>query len=119
MWVPVVVPNRRNKGYRNRAGGGIFAAVILLLVFGFLAFFFFNSFDGFVMPIWFIISGFGVFLIIIVVIAFVFILSLSYKSGIFNVPQLGTTKGTPNKYHAGVYPLVFRHSRIGLYLILL
>ncbi len=68
-WVPIVVPNRRNRGYRNRTGGGVFAAVILLIVFGFLAFFFFNSFDGFVMPIWFIISGFGVFLIIIVVIA--------------------------------------------------
>ncbi|MFX0023991.1 MAG: zinc-ribbon domain-containing protein [Candidatus Hermodarchaeota archaeon] len=68
-WVPIVVPNRRNRGYRNRAGGGIFAAVILLMIFGFLAFFFFNSSDGFVTPIWFIISGFGVFLIIIVIIA--------------------------------------------------
>ncbi len=68
-WVPIVVPNRRNRGYRNRAGGGIFAAIILLVVFGFLAFFFFNSFDGFVMPIWFIIIGFGIFLIIIVIIA--------------------------------------------------
>jgi len=68
-WVPVVVPNRRNRGYRNRTGGGVFAVVIMLFVFGLLAFFFFNNFDGFIMPIWFIISGFGVFIIIIVVIA--------------------------------------------------
>jgi hypothetical protein len=68
-WVPIDDPNRYNKGYRNRAGGGILAAVILLLVFGLLFFVFFNRFDGFMMPIWFLIGGFGIFFVIIVVIA--------------------------------------------------
>ena len=67
-WVPIVVPNRHNRSYRNRAGGGIFAAVAILFIFGLLFFVFFNRFDGFSPPIFMIISGFGVFLIIIVVI---------------------------------------------------
>ncbi|MFX1380488.1 MAG: zinc-ribbon domain-containing protein [Promethearchaeota archaeon] len=68
-WVPIVVPNKHNRSYRNKAGGGIFAVVILLFIFGLLFFVFFNRFDGFSPPIFMMISGFGVFLIIILVIS--------------------------------------------------
>lgn len=68
-FVPVVDPNRRSRGCRNRSGGGIFAAIILLFIFGILFFVFFNRFDGVIMPIWIIFSGFSVFLIIIAVIS--------------------------------------------------
>jgi hypothetical protein len=99
-WVPIVVPNRRNRGHRNKTGGGVFAAVILLIVFGFLAFFFFNSFDGFVMPIWFIISGLGVFLIIIVVIATI----ASSMSQTYTKPKEMNTKSNHYQAHRDVPP---------------
>ena len=78
--VPIVLPNRRNRGYRNRPAGAIFAAVIMLFVFGLLFFVFFNRFDGLTPPIFVMISGFGVFLIIIVVIGVIAAsMSTAYK----------------------------------------
>ncbi|MFX0008529.1 MAG: zinc ribbon domain-containing protein [Promethearchaeota archaeon] len=107
VWVPNVVPNRRNRG--NRTGGGIFAAVILLIIFGFLAFFFFNNFDGFVMPIWFIISGFGIFLIIIVVIATI----ASSMSHAYKKPKENYFKYSQNQQQDNTYqmnPYIIRDS---------
>ena len=106
-WVPNVVPNRHNRG--NRTGGRIFAAVIMLIVFGFLAFFFFNNFDGFVMPIWFIISGFGVFLIIIVVIASI----ASSMSQAYKKPKENYFKYSQNQQQNNAYqinPYIIRDS---------
>jgi hypothetical protein len=106
-WVPNVVPNRRNRG--NRPRGGIFAAVMLLIVFGFLAFFFFNNFNGFVMPIWFIISGFGVFLIIIVVITVI----ASSMSQVYKKPKENYFKYDQNQQQDNPYqmnPYIIRDS---------
>ncbi|MFW9818443.1 MAG: zinc-ribbon domain-containing protein [Candidatus Thorarchaeota archaeon] len=108
-WVPIVVPNRRNRGYRNRTGGGIFAAVILLFIFGLLAFLFFNNFDGFVMPIWFMISGFGIFLIIIVVITTIASsMSQAYKKPKENYDQFNQNQPQNNSYQKN--PYIIRNS---------
>lgn len=67
-WVPFVVASRRNRYRRSRSGGAIIAGVILLFVFGVLAFFFFNRFNGSTIVLWPIISGLGGFIIFIAVI---------------------------------------------------
>lgn len=79
-FVPIIVQNRRNRGYRNSTSGGILAAVVLLFIFGLLFFVFFNSFDGPISPMFIMISSFSVFLIIIVVIGAVAAsMSTTYK----------------------------------------
>ncbi|MFX0041113.1 MAG: zinc-ribbon domain-containing protein [Candidatus Heimdallarchaeota archaeon] len=76
-WVPIAVPNKR---YRNRPNGGVFAGIILLFIFGFLFFVIFNRFNGFSVPIFFMIGGFSIFLIIIsVIIAVAASMSSTYK----------------------------------------
>ncbi|UCC20291.1 MAG: zinc ribbon domain-containing protein [Promethearchaeota archaeon] len=67
-WVPIVVNNRRNRYYRSRGAGALVAVVIFFLIFGVFFFMFFNRMNGFVIPIWLILGGFGVFLIILAVI---------------------------------------------------
>lgn len=62
--IPIVANNRKR---RNRSGGGaLFGAVISMVILGLIFFLFFNRFNRFTIPIWVIISGIGVFLIIIV-----------------------------------------------------
>ena len=65
-WIPSVVASSHNRCCRKSGGRTIIAAIIFLLVIGLLFFMIFNRFKGFTMPIWFVISGFGVFLTIIV-----------------------------------------------------
>ncbi|MFX1309643.1 MAG: zinc ribbon domain-containing protein [Promethearchaeota archaeon] len=79
-WVPFIVANRRNKYYRSRGTSAIAALVIFFLIFGVLFFVFFNRMSGFTMPIWTIIIGFGIFLLIItVIIAIAASMSDTYK----------------------------------------
>jgi len=60
-----IFANNRNRGCRTR-GGAIVGALIFAGILGLIFFLFFNRFNRFTIPIWFIISGLGVFLIIIV-----------------------------------------------------
>jgi len=65
-WMIPIVANNRNRGCRTRGGGAVAAGLIFFVILGLIFFLFFNRFNGFTMPIWLIISGLGVFIIIIV-----------------------------------------------------
>ncbi|MFW9971071.1 MAG: zinc-ribbon domain-containing protein [Candidatus Odinarchaeota archaeon] len=79
-YVPFIVANRRNRGYRSSAIGRILGIIVMLIIFGFLFLVFFNNFDGFMSPMIFMISGFGIFFVIIIVIAVAAVsMSTAYK----------------------------------------
>jgi len=65
-WMIPIVASNRNRRCRTRGGGAVVGALIILVVLGLVFFLFFNRFNGFTIPIWLIISGLGVFLIITV-----------------------------------------------------
>lgn len=65
-WMIPIVASSHNRRGRTRRGGAVVGALIFLVVLGLVFFLFFNRFNGFTIPIWLIISGLGVFLIIIV-----------------------------------------------------
>ncbi|MFW9882733.1 MAG: zinc ribbon domain-containing protein [Candidatus Thorarchaeota archaeon] len=71
VWVPCVVANRRYRSHRNKAGGPIVALIILFLLFGVIFFFFFNRSNGFMIPVFPIISGLIGFFIIILIISII------------------------------------------------
>ncbi|MFX1313896.1 MAG: zinc-ribbon domain-containing protein, partial [Promethearchaeota archaeon] len=65
VWMIPIVANNRNRRCRPR-GGAIVGVLIVAGVLGLIFFLFFNRFNRFIIPFWSIISGLGIFLIIIV-----------------------------------------------------
>jgi len=68
-FVPIIVSNRRRNSYGTRGGNTIAAVVVSLLVFGLLFLVLFNRFNGFSIPITVMLSGMGVFIIMIIIIS--------------------------------------------------
>lgn len=65
-WNPSVVTSSRNRQSRSSGVRTLIGALGILLVIGFIFFRIFNLSKDLTIPIWFVISGFSVFLIIIV-----------------------------------------------------
>jgi len=106
-WVPLIVANRRNRCYRSRGSSAIAAIVIFFLIFGVFFFIFFNRMNGFVIPIWFIIGGFGVFLIIIAVI----VASAASMSDTYKKPKeahFNSYKYPPQRQSPQINPYIYR-----------
>ena len=108
-WVPCIVANRRNRHYRTRGSSIIAALVIFFLLFGVLFFVFFNRMNGFTMPIWIMVSSFGVLLLIIaIVMAIVASMSHTYKKP--NETHLNPYQSQPQKQSQQYNPYINRHS---------
>ncbi|MHA2009060.1 MAG: hypothetical protein ACXABO_17010 [Promethearchaeota archaeon] len=79
-WIPAIVASRKNNCCRTRGGGAIAGAVAILVVFGLLFFIVFNRTGRFMFPMWMMVSGLAIFLIIIVGISVIAAsMSESYK----------------------------------------
>jgi len=104
-WMIPIVANNRNRGFRTR-GGAVAAGLIFCVVLGLIFFLFFNRFNGFTIPIWLIISGLGVFIIIIVgITAVASSMSQNYvkpKESIYNQSQ-SNLQGQPQQSNPYIY----------------
>ncbi|NVM35160.1 MAG: zinc ribbon domain-containing protein [Candidatus Lokiarchaeota archaeon] len=81
-FVPIIVPNRQRNSYRSRSGSACAAVALALVIFGLLSFVMFGMFDlnRFSFPPMIFLSGFIVFIIIIIGISAISIsISETYK----------------------------------------
>lgn len=98
-WIPAIVVSRRTRCCRTRGGGAIAAAVAILLVFGLLFFIAFNRFNGFMPPMWLMMSGLGIVILVIVGMSVIAAsMSENYKKPkekIFKSPQVYPQRQSP------------------------